>query len=948
MKPFSIPVIQASPKTLQDWLSEAKKLFNGGQHEEAMACLNEGLKVFRGNSELLMQKGHYKIALAEYVNASICFDEILSANPKDNIAAFYKAFSYYLMGEFEACLYYCDSLLKLFPDDLNALSFKASILFCQKRYAESDWWFDRIQKLSSPNILSLFVETVKHLQKGDEIAYNNAREAADKNIQKIAEPGICFYLFSLYGDMLSTISRLDIAKESYKKALELSPGFPYAKKRLKEVKRQIAYRTKQHIQFPENLVPFTRRMVNEKSYALIPAPADEIGKVLNSYLSHPVEGGYKINKIDLVYNPEQIAFFKQSAKLLNARGGRSAFQPSWDIQNSERKKIYERCEQLTNPFNDPTYPQVKFLFGWHGLKDVDSLDSIFTTGFANLGKTDKGFFGKGIYSTDNANYAYQVYSKGTMGESKILLLNSICFHSPYPISSAETLSDFFGKPSCGKYDANFAVVELAKGHAKSYVPVTDMSKLHKSPSEIVVFQSSQCIPRYLVQFSTNDQSSLNCNLYTFFKPESKMIADINLLDAANYVYQNFLKQPFPDTKNKVDSQYPAVPNIGEIVVYRPNHGLVFTLLSAFLVPEVVEYFVEHQNLSNALAQELRSKINQMQLGLLFHVIARKNEKNSKDPEREEAREIAAHERDQYMKSRGLIFPKDLYMKTADYCLTIQTICHDICLLRCLEPLIAHKKFENSIVPHIGIINFKQLKTLVFDCLKKVGNRIYGYSIYLYTSGNNKISEAKDLVQKKGRRILLIKFPDYHRLGFLNKNEQYAEVTIDPVKWANFLSWFQNMSDGIGIDPTPTQHNEVVKLLQSLNAHPDLYTYPFQDYCKNVFVEASTNVENCMSILQKAIMPKISGSLEIQPLIQKAKQEFKDNIVILSFDDLNQAKELQKSLANIGIMNTQIHENLGIISNQQNKDVKNAYIIKLTLDEYMAIMKDPQDEKSFKH
>ena len=69
-------------------------------------------------------------------------------------------------------------------------------------------------------------------------------------------------------------------------------------------------------------------------------------------------------------------------------------------------------EALAQPYGDPDFPAVKLLPLWHGT-DPAIVDSICRVGYANLATTDGGFFGKGLYSAHEAEYAQRVYSKGS-------------------------------------------------------------------------------------------------------------------------------------------------------------------------------------------------------------------------------------------------------------------------------------------------------------------------------------------------------------------------------------------------------------------------------------------------------------------------------------------------------------------------------------------------------
>ena len=66
------------------------------------------------------------------------------------------------------------------------------------------------------------------------------------------------------------------------------------------------------------------------------------------------------------------------------------------------------------------FEHVNFVPAWHGTKPQYER-SIVETGYAALQKTDKNFFGKGIYTTTNARYAFDVYAR----ENGTIFLNMV-------------------------------------------------------------------------------------------------------------------------------------------------------------------------------------------------------------------------------------------------------------------------------------------------------------------------------------------------------------------------------------------------------------------------------------------------------------------------------------------------------------------------------------------
>ena len=82
----------------------------------------------------------------------------------------------------------------------------------------------------------------------------------------------------------------------------------------------------------------------------------------------------------------------------------------------------------TTPKN---FSRVKVIPMFHGTKE-DLLPNIFCGNLAALSTTDKGFFGQGVYHSSFASYAYK-YAKMDPLRKGALLMNWICFSSPYPV-----------------------------------------------------------------------------------------------------------------------------------------------------------------------------------------------------------------------------------------------------------------------------------------------------------------------------------------------------------------------------------------------------------------------------------------------------------------------------------------------------------------------------------
>jgi WD40 repeat protein len=274
--------------------------------------------------------------------------------------------------------------------------------------------------------------------------------------------------------------------------------------------------------------------------------------------------GYEIDRVYVIKNEAQRYSFVGTIGNLNEREGSSIFQSNWQYYgvvkkreflswknvwkilmkkdyfnkkfyiNKEGDKIWEisaKYKGLTEEFksdlsayrddeikninrvfqeayqkNQPEYrtwvdrylqsivyttsdaPYVKLLPMWHAT-DRQAVKGILDSGFAKVTSRLGEFFGKGIYGTTMASVA------GEYG--KLLLLNWTAFYSEYPVIEAP-----YGKGIVGEKD-------LLKGRSnyQNYDVhfVLHVLKNQASKDELVVFDSAQILPRYIIELKPTGQ-----------------------------------------------------------------------------------------------------------------------------------------------------------------------------------------------------------------------------------------------------------------------------------------------------------------------------------------------------------------------------------------------------------------------------------------------------------
>eukprot|EP00727_Mastigamoeba_balamuthi_P014049 m51a1_g9267 hypothetical protein (774) ;mRNA; r:76070-78900 len=248
-----------------------------------------------------------------------------------------------------------------------------------------------------------------------------------------------------------------------------------------------------------------------KGYSLITAGQEDMQRVLREYGRHPVPG-MTVASVEIVHSPTLEVLFATRVEQLQRRSGDLSYAPAWLHEGNvvQRASVIERLTALAEPHGDPEFPAVGLLPLWHGTSPA-LLDSICQTGFANLATTDVGYFGKGLYTSVEAIYAHDAYAAHTPGG--VLLLCWVSFFSAYPVL-AKDMAKLTGKGRLGNHDAHFVpVVPEGPGDVRKQTVFFPCSDVRDAVyHEMVVFEASQMLPRYIVRLhpvaaSDNDNNS---------------------------------------------------------------------------------------------------------------------------------------------------------------------------------------------------------------------------------------------------------------------------------------------------------------------------------------------------------------------------------------------------------------------------------------------------------
>lgn len=176
---------------------------------------------------------------------------------------------------------------------------------------------------------------------------------------------------------------------------------------------------------------------------------------------------------------------------------------------------WKEAAALFSPFNhldlegrQRNWKETKILPLWYGTSKSVA-DSIADSGFIYFGKTsiekstsepkttEEGFFGNGIYFTNSARYASDIYSSGH------ILMAWVSMREPFPVVGDPDQKDMKVLRGKGAYkDYNAHYIPVTSSHpSNAYEAVYYPTREGESPhcDEVVVFNQSQTMPRFWIE-----------------------------------------------------------------------------------------------------------------------------------------------------------------------------------------------------------------------------------------------------------------------------------------------------------------------------------------------------------------------------------------------------------------------------------------------------------------
>ncbi len=260
-------------------------------------------------------------------------------------------------------------------------------------------------------------------------------------------------------------------------------------------------------------------------------PTDPEWDFVHSYFFQYAPLTYSIKHVFCVHNPPQTGQFEDSLVSMDGEAQNPVFfSPKWQTEDPTgcRAQVMTRWKESAAAFSPVAVVRSGtckrkevlshvFVFPyWHG-SSQQKVQSICDTGFTYFGKhnylqegirdrglsKDIGFFGSGIYFTNSARYAADIYSSGH------LLLAWVSMRSPYPVIGEEEAPDMpldkeklAGWPAFENYDAHYVPV-IASNTSNPMCPSYNPCGKDQIPmwDETVVFNKGQIqtLPRFYVE-----------------------------------------------------------------------------------------------------------------------------------------------------------------------------------------------------------------------------------------------------------------------------------------------------------------------------------------------------------------------------------------------------------------------------------------------------------------
>jgi hypothetical protein len=168
------------------------------------------------------------------------------------------------------------------------------------------------------------------------------------------------------------------------------------------------------------------------------------------------------------------------------------------------------------PWNQEEDSKSPILAVVHGT-DIETAWAVASSGFANLGLLDDGFFGKGMYFSSSATYTLPYFS---CKQNPCVIICLVLTGNPYPVIEApKDPNSFKGKALTSSYQSHYVVTTSAGAPFKDRDYANNMRQFN----EIVLAQESQILPIFLLEIDKSNFPVLTQNYQRIMK-KSKVVA----------------------------------------------------------------------------------------------------------------------------------------------------------------------------------------------------------------------------------------------------------------------------------------------------------------------------------------------------------------------------------------------------------------------------------------
>ena len=208
-------------------------------------------------------------------------------------------------------------------------------------------------------------------------------------------------------------------------------------------------------------------------------PTDPEWRFVWRYFYQDKPTRYGIKQVHCIHNAALSSIFEAQLPAQELEAKTAVFRPTWDQeprapQRAEAIARWKDTAAAFSPFQTEdnagrshVWTETKVLPLWHG-SSAEKVSAIAKSGYTFFGKvalagaaagsTDDGYFGSGIYFTDSARYAADIYSKGNPGN---MMLSWVSMREPFPVVGDPTHEDMQTLRAKGAY----------KQYNAHYVPV---------------------------------------------------------------------------------------------------------------------------------------------------------------------------------------------------------------------------------------------------------------------------------------------------------------------------------------------------------------------------------------------------------------------------------------------------------------------------------------------